>query len=126
MASGRPPRRRTDALDRFRDYLDEIDRAIVRRDSATITALLRKRIATHLPRDVREELLAHARAPRTSLRAPVQFLRFQHRMTELARGGERLLEAQTELAFERPPDSGAARRDGERQAARDASPDGRP
>ena len=83
-----------------------------------VTALLRKRVATHLPRDVREELLALAHAPRASLRAPVQFLRFQHRMIELSRGGERLLTAQTELRLDARPTEGAARRnDGERRTA---------
>ena len=95
----------------------------MRRDAMQVTALLRKRTATHLPRAVREELLLLSRAPRDSLRAPVQFLRFQHRMSELARGGERLPTAQTELELERPPVAGAVRRrDGEerRAAAGDA------
>lgn len=119
MARPRLSRSRSgDPLQRFLDYLDEIDRAVTRHDGMAVTALLRKRIATHLPREVREELLLVARAPRTSLRAPVQFLRFQHRMTELARGGERLPSAQTELRLERRPTDGAVRlRDEERRAA---------
>ncbi|MGH7622482.1 MAG: hypothetical protein ACREMU_09105 [Gemmatimonadaceae bacterium] len=101
----------------FLEYLDAIDRALTRRDSMDVTSLLRKRIATHLPREVREELIALAHAPRASLRAPVRFLRFQHRMTELARGGERLLTAQTELRLEPRPIDGAIRVDGERRTA---------
>lgn len=95
----------------------------MRRDAMQVTALLRKRTATHLPRSVREELLLLSRAPRDSLRAPVQFLRFQHRMAELARGGERLPTAQTELELERPAIAGTVRRrdaDERRAAAGDA------
>ena len=112
------PSRRGDPLRRFLVYLSEIEEALLRRDALRVTALLRKRTATHLPRSVREELLLLSRAPRDSLRAPVQFLRFQHRMTELARGGERLPTAQTELALERRATAGAVRRHGdERRAA---------
>jgi hypothetical protein len=109
-----PPRRRRDAdpLTQFRVYLEEIEEAVLQRDSLSITSLLRKRTATHLPRGVREELLAVSRMSRTTLRAPVRFLRFQHRMAQLAAGGERLLTAQTELQFESPVSAGAIRRPG--------------
>lgn len=90
-------RRGSEALLKFLTYLGEIEDAIMRRDAMRVTALLRKRTATHMPREVREELLMLSRQPRESLRAPVQFLRFQHRMTQLAAGGERLPTAQTEL-----------------------------
>jgi hypothetical protein len=92
-----PRRRRSDALATFRAYLAQIEEALLRRDAMTITALLRKRTAMHMPREVREELLALSRAPRDSLRAPVQFLRFQHRMAQLAAGGEQLPRAQFDL-----------------------------
>ncbi|HTI63705.1 MAG TPA: hypothetical protein VL524_09335 [Gemmatimonadaceae bacterium] len=117
------PRRGNDKLARFLVYLREIEEALMRRDALQVTALLRKRTATHLPRAVREELLVLSRAPRDSLRAPVQFLRFQHRMTELARGGERLPTAQTELELEAPAAAGSIRRrdgDERRAAAGDA------
>jgi hypothetical protein len=120
------PTRRGDPLRRFLVYLSEIEEALLQRDALRVTALLRKRTATHLPRSVREELLLLSRAPRDSLRAPVQFLRFQHRMTELARGGERLPTAQRELELERRVNAGAVRRrDGEerRAAAGDAGDD---
>ena len=111
-------RRVNDQLERFLGYVREIEEALMRRDAMQVTALLRKRTATHLPRPVREELLLLSRAPRDSLRAPVQFLRFQHRMIELARGGERLPTAQTELELERAPVAGAIRRrDGEERRA---------
>lgn len=114
VADPRATRRRlTNALGRFLLYLEELERAVLERNALRITALLRKRTATHLPRAVREELLAISRAPRDSLRAPVQFLRFQHRMTQLALGGEGLPTAQTELWSDAPASSGAARRHAE-------------
>src|SRR5262244_2352167 len=118
------PRRRheVEALAKFLRYLGEIEEALAGREALRVTALLRKRTATHLPREVREELLMLSRASRESLRAPVQFLRFQHRMTELARGGEGLPTAQTELAFEPRASTGTIRRrlaDERRPAASD-------
>ena len=103
-------RRDADPLAHFRRFLEEIERAVVARDAMAITSLLRKRTATHMPREVREELLALSRASRDSLRAPVQFLRFQHRMAQLAEGGEPLLTAQTELHLDPRSTSGEARR----------------
>jgi hypothetical protein len=111
-------RRESDPLANFLRYLGEIEQALMRRDAMGVTALLRKRTATHLPREVREELLALSRMPRESLRAPIQFLRFQHRMTQLAAGGERLPTAQTELRLESRNAGEIRRRDvDERQAA---------
>ena len=121
MDESRPVRRRRDdALTRFLAYLLEIEQALTRRDAMAVTALLRKRTATHMPREVREELLLISRAPRESLRAPVQFLRFQHRMRQLAEGGERLPTAQTELSLDVKRGSGIVRRDDRVAAARDA------
>ena len=115
-------RRRENALTRFLTYLVEIETALLRHDAMRVTALLRKRTATHVPREVREELLLIARAPRDSLRAPVQFLRFQHRMSQLALGGERLLTAQTELSLEPDQLGGSVRRDERVAAARGEQP----
>jgi hypothetical protein len=114
-------RRRDDALARFLAYLVEIEHALMRRDAMAVTALLRKRTATHMPREIREELLLISRAPRESLRAPVQFLRFQHRMQQLAQGGERLPTAQTELSLETKRAAGIVRRDERVAAAHDES-----
>src|SRR6185369_7607910 len=102
-------RRGVNALRSFLGYLEEIEEALLRRDAMRVTALMRKRTATHLPREVREELLVLSRAPRDSLRAPIRFLRFQHRMRELARGGEALPTAQTELHLEPPAAFGVIR-----------------
>jgi hypothetical protein len=105
-------RRPSNALRSFLEYLEEIESAVLRRDSLRVTALLRKRTATHLPRTVREELLLISRQSRDSLRAPVQFLRFQHRMTQLSRTEGRLPTAQTELRLEPPAPAGSIRRRG--------------
>jgi hypothetical protein len=105
----RRSRHSTNALRSFLLYLDEIERALMQREALRVTALLRKRTATHLPRDVREELLYLSRAPRESLRAPVRFLRFQHRMKMLADAGEGLPTAQTELPFEPRASAGTIR-----------------
>ena len=122
MDESRPVRRRRDdALTRFLAYLVEIEQALMRRDAMRVTALLRKRTATHMPREIREELLLISRAPRESLRAPVQFLRFQHRMRQLAEGGERLPTAQTELSLEAKRAAGSVRRDERVAAARDGA-----
>ena len=119
---GIPKRRTADALSVFIMYLSDVDNAVASRDSLRITALLRKRIATHVPREVREELLAFTRRSRDSHRAPVQFLRFQHRMAQLAEGGEPMLTAQGELSLgvtggNRSPAGTARRRSGERRSA---------
>ncbi|HXT14090.1 MAG TPA: hypothetical protein VN706_00580 [Gemmatimonadaceae bacterium] len=108
-SAARRSRRAVTALRSLLTYLDEIERALMQRDAMRVTALLRKRTATHLPRDVREELLFLSRAPRDSLRAPVRFLRFQHRMTMLAHGGEGLPTAQTELSLEARASAGTIR-----------------
>jgi hypothetical protein len=94
----------------FLEYLDEIALALTERNWMRMSTLLRKRVATHLPREIREELLMISRLPRESLRAPVQFLRFQHRMVQLALAGEPMPTAQTELALEPKPHGGAIRR----------------
>jgi hypothetical protein len=122
---GIPARRRTNPLANFLAYLEEIESAVLERQALRITALLRKRTATHLPREVREELLALSRAPRESLRAPVRFLQFQHRMIQLERAGEPLPTAQTELHLDPPAAVGVVRLRGEerRPAAAQADDD---
>ena len=111
--------RTTDALmAKLVAYLGELEGAFLARNALRVTALLRRRMAAHLPREVREELMILSRAPRDSLRAPVQFYRFQHRMAQLAKGGERLLAAQMELRLDARR-GGVARRRARAAAARD-------
>ncbi len=119
-----PRRRREDPLRRFLAYLTEVEQALMRRDALRVTALLRKRTATHLPREVREELLAISRQSADNLRAPIQFLRFQHRMIQLAEGGERLPTGQTELRLEPRARNGTIRLNGRHAASheRDDAP----
>ena len=117
------PRRREDPLRRFLAYLTEIEHALMRRDALRVTALLRKRTATHLPREVREELLAVSRQSVDSLRAPIQFLRFQHRMIQLAEGGDRLPTAQTELRLQPRARNGSIRLNGRHAASQEKDDD---
>ena len=115
---GSESRRSAEALARFLTYLEQIEAAVLAHEPLKITALLRKRTATHLPREVREELLLLSRASRDSLRAPMRFLRFQHRMQQLASSGEGLPTAQIELSLEPPLAAGEVRRaDNERRPA---------
>lgn len=108
----RRSRRTADPLQVFLIYLGEIEQSVLNRNWNQLAASLRKRAASHLPREVREELVLLTRSSRSSMRAPVQFLRFQYRMTQLAAAGGPMLTAQTELAFpteaadaaRRPPD----------------------
>lgn len=99
-------------------YLDEIEAAFLARNALRVTALLRRRMAAHLPREVREELMVLSRAPRDGFRAPVQFYRFEHRIAQLSRGGEHLPTAQLEFRLE-PRTSGSVRRRTRSAAARD-------
>lgn len=90
----------SEALLRFVDRLYE---AIAERDAATVARLLRTRIAMQLPREVREDALATARAPRDSFRAPMQLLQFRHRMAQLGREGGAAIVAQLELELRPQP-----------------------
>jgi hypothetical protein len=109
MSSAATHRRRADdPLTIFLAYLREIEQTLLNRNWAQLSALLRKRRSSHLPREVREELMMLSRESRHSFRAPVQFLRFQHRMMQLALGGEPMPTVQTELALE--SDAHAVRR----------------
>ncbi len=103
-------RRADDPLTIFLAYLREIEQTLLNRNWSQLSALLRKRRSSHLPREVREELLMLSRESRHSFRAPVQFLRFQHRMMQLALGGEPMPTVQTELALDSTGDMHAVRR----------------
>jgi hypothetical protein len=77
-------------------FLDEIVEAIDSRDRAAIAPLLEDPLATHLPREVREELALFA-AQRGGFRAPIRFLRFRFRMQQLAVAEEPFEGPQLEL-----------------------------
>jgi hypothetical protein len=77
-------------------YLDEIVRAVDGRDRGAIPPLLGNALATHLPREVREELSMFA-AQRGGFRAPIRFLRFRFRMLQLAASDEPFDDPQLEL-----------------------------
>lgn len=98
-----------DPMRRLLEYIEDVNDAVTLRDWPELTSLLRKRVAGQLPREIREELLALSRRSPSSFRAPMLFLQFQHRMTQVAAGGETLIAAQTEIAFERSSERGEAR-----------------
>jgi len=66
-------------------YVASLVDAVIGRDLLAIRALLGRAISSHLPREVRDETMAQLRQPRSSLRAPIQLLEYQHRLTQLAR-----------------------------------------
>ena len=78
-------------------FLDEIVSAVDRRARAEIPELLADAMATHLPREVREELAMFGAKPSSGFRAPIRFLRFRFRMLQLAAGEEQLEAPQLEL-----------------------------
>lgn len=78
-------------------YLDEIVSAVDRRARADVPSLLDDPMATHLPREVREELSMFAAQAAGGFRAPIRFLRFRFRMMQLAAGEEALDGPQLEL-----------------------------
>jgi hypothetical protein len=65
------------------DYLDGLCAALLARNGTEIRRLLRHPLARALPRRVREEGYAIARAGPESLRAPVQTLHFYHQTLHL-------------------------------------------
>ncbi len=65
------------------DYLDGLCAALLARNGTEIRRLLRHPLARALPRRVREEGYAIARARPESLRAPVHTLHFYHQTLHL-------------------------------------------
>lgn len=65
------------------DYLDGLCAALLARNGTEIRRLLRHPLARALPRRVREEGFAIARAGPESLRAPVHTLHFYHQTLHL-------------------------------------------
>ena len=65
------------------DYLDGLCAALLARNGTEIRRLLRHPLARALPRRVREEAHAIARAGTDTFRAPVQTLHFYHQTVHL-------------------------------------------
>jgi len=76
------------------DYLDGLCAALLARNGTEIRRLLRHPLARALPRRVREEAHAIARAGTETFRAPVQTLHFYHQTVHLL--GGRPVEASAE------------------------------
>ena len=87
-----------DALHRLTLLLDDIAGALVRREADRLRALLAEPMASHLPRQIREELAFVVHQP-AGFRAPIRFLRFRHRMLQLDAAGEGLPRPQLELSL---------------------------
>lgn len=64
-------------------YLEDLCAALIAHDAIAIHRLLSHPLARSLPRQVREEALAISRASPSSLRAPIQTLRFYHQCLQL-------------------------------------------
>jgi hypothetical protein len=76
------------------DYLDGLCAALLARNGTEIRRLLRHPLARALPRRVREEAHAIARAGADTFRAPIQTLHFYHQTIHLL--GARSAEARIE------------------------------
>jgi hypothetical protein len=109
-------------------YLEELCTALLAHDAIAIHRLLAHPLARSLPRQVREEAIAISRASPSSLRAPIQTLRFYHQTLQLGEGdagpgpagGEKgEADADSHMAA---PDTDTARASGDdvRDIARDA------
>ena len=88
------------------DYLDGLCAALLARNGTEIRRLLRHPLARALPRRVREEGYAIARAGPESLRAPVQTLHFYHQTLHLL-GARPTAARNTERDAERAASEGA-------------------
>jgi hypothetical protein len=89
------------------DYLDGLCAALLARNGIEIRRLLRHPLARALPRRVREEGYAIARAGPESFRAPVQTLHFYHQTLHLLGAHPAAARAETGSAAE--PHTGEAR-----------------
>jgi hypothetical protein len=79
------------------DYLDGLCAALLARNGTEIRRLLRHPLARALPRRVREEAHAIARASAETFRAPIQTLHFYHQTVHLL--GARPVEARIEQPY---------------------------
>ena len=74
---------RPNAGDQLLQHVEALFRAMERRDAIRVVWLLGDPLATHLPREVIEEVVALSRSPRDGLRAPLHLLRYYHRTKQL-------------------------------------------
>jgi hypothetical protein len=65
------------------EYLEDLCSALLAHDAPAVYRLLAQPLARSLPRQVREEALAISRANPSSLRAPIQVLRYYHQTLQL-------------------------------------------
>ncbi len=65
-------------------YLEALCAALLSHDTPTVQGLLAQPLARGLPRAVRDEALAMCRAGPTTLRAPMQTLRFYYQTLQLS------------------------------------------
>ena len=89
------------------DYLDGLCAALLARNGTEIRRLLRHPLARALPRRVREEGFAIARAGPDSLRAPVQTLHFYHQTLHLLGARSVAANARPDIAAAAPALSAA-------------------
>lgn len=88
-------------------YLEDLCTALLAHDAVAIHRLLAHPLARSLPRQVREEALAISRAHPSSLRAPIQTLRFYHQSLQLGDVGPDA--RSSEVADDDSEESGADR-----------------
>jgi hypothetical protein len=91
------------------DYLDGLCAALLARNGTEIRRLLRHPLARALPRRVREEGYAIARAGPESFRAPVQTLHFYHQTLHLLGARPAAARSDAGTAAAKEQDSGASR-----------------
>lgn len=70
--------------DQFLVYLERLSQACLEHDANEIDTLLRLRLASHLPRQILDELEFFRRAKDRTHRAPLRILRHLHKMRHLA------------------------------------------
>lgn len=70
--------------ERYLAYLERLSQACVSRERDQLEKLLRMRLSSHLPRNVRDELEFFRRASPDNLRAPLKLMRYVHLMRQLA------------------------------------------
>ena len=75
-----------DPLAELATYVADLAYALLERDTAEIRRLLRGPMSIRLPLEVRAEAMQFTRLPETSIRAPIQTLRFSHRLHEWQTG----------------------------------------